>query len=541
MLKRLSGRYTRLNMRMVTALSILILIAVIGSIVYITGGTAAAFTHLMYIPIVLSAFYFSIGGAAATALLSGSALGPWMPANVIAGTRQDPVSWVLRTVMFLAIGMITAVLFKSVRNFKEAEIRKSFQNMVTGLPNSNQLKLDLTKMIDKKTGFSLIGFRVVNIDDINRYAGYEIGINAILQAIELFTACISRTVYSIFTHEFAAILPDSSGRDPRSVGMEFLNQLKIPLSVNQFRIELILQGGIVRSPLKDANSSDLLKKMGIALGQEANGTGLAVYDSLMEQRNSEKYELIVSLSEAIKSNEFFIVYQPKQCLDDNSVMGVEALLRWDHRHKGRISPAIFIKTAEEIGLISDITRWVIKNVIRQINQWLNEGISVKVAINISARDLRDHTVIDYLKKSVEENFLDPGMIELELTESCILNNVKTIGQFLNELREYGIRISLDDFGTGYNSLIDLVKIPVDFLKIDKAFIDNISDDVNRAIIETVIACAHRTGKKVIAEGVETKEQLELLKKMGCDCIQGYYFSKPLPPEAIKEMYLADPR
>ena len=148
-------------------------------------------------------------------------------------------------------------------------------------------------------------------------------------------------------------------------------------------------------------------------------------------------------------------------------------------------------------------------------------------------------VIDYLKKSIEENDLNPAMIGLELTERSAIKNENLIGKFLNDLKEYGIKIALDDFGTGYNSLTDLIKIPVDYLKIDKIFIDNITADVENAIVKAVVDFAHKTGREVIAEGVETKEQLDMIKNIGCDYIQGYYFSKPLLPEKIEELCLAD--
>ena len=539
MLKKKLMDYAHANKRIGIVFAIVALQCVVTWVIYLAGGTATSFTNLMYIPIILSAFYYDIKGAVSAAIFGGLLLGPRMPVSVSGDIMQEPSNWLFRIVMFLVIGAVTTVLFESVKKSKEDEIKQTFHNATTGLPNVNQLKLDLAEMLDKKTEFSLIGFRVANIDDVNRFAGYEIGIKAILQAIGMLSGSVCSTVYSIFTNEFVSIIPDDSNQDPYSIGRKFLNQLREPLSIDRFRVELIVKSGVVSSASKSERPEDVLKKIDLALGQETNGTDLIVYDSLIERENQDKYELMVSLFDAIKNNEFHIVYQPQMSLADGGVAGVEALLRWDQSSRGPISPEIFIKIAEEIGLISEITKWVIKNVFEQIKAWQNEGISIKVAINISQKDLGNKDVIDYLKKSIEENDLNPAMIGLELTERSAIKNENLIGKFLNDLKEYGIKIALDDFGTGYNSLTDLIKIPVDYLKIDKIFIDNITADVENAIVKAVVDFAHKTGREVIAEGVETKEQLDMIKNIGCDYIQGYYFSKPLLPEKIEELCLAD--
>lgn len=535
MLKKTLIDYARFKNRFGVALGIVALQCIITLVVYLAGGTTTSFTNLMYIPIILSSFSFDLAGTVATALLSGLLLGPWMPISVSEGILQTPSNWLLRTVMFLAIGVVTAILFRSIKKFKDDDMKRFFQNMTTGLPNANRLKLDLAEMLDKKTEFSLIGFRIINIDDINRFSGYEIGAQAIVKAMELLRDSIGSTVYSVFTNEFAAIIPGGSNQDPYSIGRVFFNKLKEPLLIDRFKVGLIAKGGIVCLPSNDEKPDDLLKKMGIALGYGTNETDLCIYDSAIERENQYRYELVSSLADAIKNNEFHIVYQPQMSLKNHGVSGVEALLRWDQEPRGPIKPEVFIKIAEETGLIGEITKWVIKNVIEQIKTWQREGISIKVAINISQKDLRNDDVINYLKQSIKENALNPAMIEFELTERSVLKNEKAIGKVLNDLKEYGIKLALDDYGTGFNSLVDLIKIQVDYLKIDKLFVDNISVAVDKAIIESVINFAHKTGKEVIAEGVETKEQLKILGQMGCDYIQGYYFSRPLVPEKIKEL------
>ncbi|MGE4353266.1 MAG: EAL domain-containing protein [Oscillospiraceae bacterium] len=517
---------------------ILTQIVAISLIVYLSGGTSAAFTHLMYIPIILSALYFNVIGAAAAAILGGLLLGPKMPKNVLLHVTQEPVGWLFRLTMFMIVGIMVAILFSRIKVHKKSDLEKSFQHFVTGQPNINMLKLDLEKMITAKRIFSLIGFKIINMDDINRHIGYNIGIESAKLAAELFQSHIDNTVYSIYTNEFAAILPDCGIESAQALGTQFLAKIREPLLVDQFHIELIITGGIVNYPLQIAEPDDLIREMGVALGQNTNGIGLSIYDNNIDQKSKECYDVMCRLLGAIKNDEFYLVYQPKLCLTDNSIIGVEALLRWKYGTEKQINTGEFIKIAEEMGIISEITKWVIKNVIVQIGKWRSEGLSLKVAINISSKDLRNSSVINYLIESIRKSALEPAMIEVELTERSILENEKIVTLLLGLLENEGIKISLDDFGTGYNSLIDLIKIPIDYIKIDKVFIDDIADKKDRALIETIINFSHKTGYKTIAEGVETKEQMALLAAMGCEYVQGYYFSKPLPPEEIPKFILS---
>jgi len=320
----------RLKKQIISTAIILSCICTVGYIIYLTGGTSNAFTHFMYIPILLSAFYFAEKGAITSALLCGFILGPWMPANVAEGIMQSTVNWIFRTVIFLVIGMITALLFGHIKRIKKNEFEQSFVNAITGQPNDKKLKSDLTDLINNKTNFSLLGFRVTNIDDVNRYADYEIGVKSMLKAIDLLEEYVNSTAYSIFFNEFAVVIPLRKNIDPYLIGIEFLNELEKPFMIDKFKIELSLRGGIVNYPLDAQDNSDLIKKMGIALGQKADASPIIVYDSSLEQKNKERYELSISLFEAIKNEEFYLVYQPQLCLENNSITRVEALLRWTH-------------------------------------------------------------------------------------------------------------------------------------------------------------------------------------------------------------------
>lgn len=259
--------------------------------------------------------------------------------------------------------------------------------------------------------------------------------------------------------------------------------------------------------------------MGMALGQGANEIGLYVYDDVMEQRSKSQTELVSLLINAIKDEEFYLVYQPKKSLNDDKTLSVEALIRWNNHTKGQISPSEFIKVAEEIGLIGEITKWVIKNVINQKEKWKKAGRPVEIAFNISPKDLNNSSVMNLFNKMLENKELDLSLLEIELTERCIPENKEIVIPLFNDFRKRGIKIALDDFGTGFNSLNNYAQYPIDDIKIDKAFIDNIMDNTYMTVLKHTISCTHQLGKKVVAEGVERKERLDVLKNMGCDYIQ----------------------
>lgn len=539
MIKILSDSHMNSNKQHIVKVSIvLILIFTISYTVYLTGGTAAALTHLMYIPIVISAYYFGIIGAVGAAVLGGLALGPLMPLDVLLGLKQEAASWIFRLSAFNIIGITISILFKRIRKYSNAELESSYKNVLTGLPNMNKLKLDLDEMLDQKAEFSLIGFRIINSDNINRYSNYDVGSSAINKIAEQLASCLNKTVYSIFNNELAVVLPDSGIEDTQVIMTNILKMIKEPLSIDEFNIEVLIKIGIVNCPLHAKDSNHLIMKMGIALDQGKEEIGIYVYDASIEQNNKKKFEILPHIFSSIKNEEFHLVYQPIMRIVDNSVTEVEALLRWDRSIEWQMNTAELIQIAEEIGIINEITKWVINNVIDQTRKWQNEGMPIKSAINISSKDLRDHSIINYLIESMVKSELEPSMIKIEITERGVLENFDNVMQLFNILKEQEIEISLDDFGTGYNSLVDLVEISTKYLKIDKIFIDKLSNDTNKILIKTIISFAHKTGKKVIAEGVETEKQFNILMNLGCDYIQGYYLSKPLPPEELKKFVVS---
>lgn len=521
----------------VSIFCILILEIIIASVIYLTGGTQFAFTHLMYIPIIMSAFFYDIWGGAGAAILGGIILGPFMPVDVYQELMQEPLSWIFRTVIFIIIGSFIGLLFRRIKLDKEIQINKSYLNEITGLPNGNKFRKELNKLINEQKDFSVILFKITNIDDINIYVDYTIGEKSLFKMIEIFKKYIdAKNLYSVFTNEFAVVLKGFTIEKAYSKAEKFLHYFDKPIFIEGFPVSLVIKCGIINYPLHGKETNDLFKKMNRTL--EQNGLEehkIAIYEDSIAQKNKAKYNMVISLYEVMKNNEFLIEYQPIISLNDNKIKGVEALLRWNNPKY--MKPGEFIKIAEGAGIISDITKWVIKNVIDQIHKWQEIGIKTKVAINISSKDLKDDSIITYTKDCIEGSQIEPDLLEFELTERVIIENENEVEDLLSRIKNMGIKISIDDFGTGYNSLIQLFKLPIDNLKIDKFFIDHIEDVNHRSLIKETIKLAHNLGMGVIAEGVETEKQLGFLNSVGCDNIQGYYFSKPLPPDEFTAFFL----
>ncbi|MCI5143272.1 MAG: GGDEF domain-containing protein [Candidatus Electrothrix sp. ATG1] len=248
------------------------------------------------------------------------------------------------------------------------------------------------------------------------------------------------------------------------------------------------------------------------------------------------------LRHALENGEFILYYQPKWALATGRIAGVEALMRWRHPVKGIISPAEFVPVAEESSLILAIGEWGLREACCQVKVWQDEGLGpVPIAVNLSAKQFQDTQLLPLVIEALDENEIQPEALELEITESVLMNDPDTAAELIGDIRRLGVRIAIDDFGTGYSSLAYLKKFPVNTLKIDQAFItDIVRDNNDGAIVGSILSMAKTLHLKVIAEGVETKGQLELLRKMGCEEVQGYYFSKPLPPKGIAELLKKSP-
>jgi diguanylate cyclase len=326
---------------------------------------------------------------------------------------------------------------------------------------------------------------------------------------------------------------------PEAIAQPILDRLTQPFCLENREIFITASIGISIYPQDAEDVDQLMKNAGVAMSyaKQLGGNQSQSYTPTLQSESLDDLTLETSLRYAVERQELQLYYQPIVGLKNGRIVGAEALVRWHHPQQGMISPVKFIPLAEQTGLIAPIGEWVLQTACHQAKSWQAEGLPpVRVAVNLSFRQFNQVDLSERLVRILDESGLDPSYLELELTESILVQNVELTIAKLNELKAMGVKISLDDFGTGYSSLSYLQQFPFDLLKIDRCFVQDINTNAtNAALTNAIIQMAHSLNLKVIAEGVETREELAVLYENNCDNIQGYLFSRPVKAEEFKRM------
>ncbi|MCF8152482.1 MAG: EAL domain-containing protein [Sulfuritalea sp.] len=380
--------------------------------------------------------------------------------------------------------------------------------------------------------------------NINDTLGHGIG-DLLLQEVAVrLTGCVRQgdTVSRLGGDEFVILLPElNDEKDARLVAQKLLNAAVFPMVLEGHELHISASIGISYYPMDGANAEALMKNADVAMyrAKEEGRNNFQFYHASMNARSFERLAMETSMRYALNRGEFDLYYQPRFSLPEGRIIGAEALIRWNHPDLGLVSPGQFIPLAEETGLILPIGEWVLKQVAAQGKAWQQAGFPpLSLAVNVSARQFRRVDFAGEVLQILRNSGFDPHHFELELTESTLMTHAEENIETLKKLNALGIRIAIDDFGTGYSSLSYLKRLPVDILKIDRSFVSEVPDNRDgAAIVEAIIAMAHSLGLHIIAEGVETVEQLEFLQMRKCNEIQGYYFSHPLPVEQFEQLIL----
>ncbi len=353
-------------------------------------------------------------------------------------------------------------------------------------------------------------------------------------------ARVSDTVSRLGGDEFAIMLPYIENMDDiATIAVKLLTSVAGPCVIDGNDIEVTTSIGISVFPEDGKDSESLIAHADAAMYQ-AKGNGRNNYQFFtyeMNRRTLERMAIKNKLSHALERNELFLLYQPQVDLQSGRIIGAEALLRWDHPMFGNVLPTQFIPIAEENGLIPPMGEWVLREACRQNQEWRKQGLmKITMAVNLSAVQFRQKNLGEIIKDVLHESGLAPSGLELEITEGVVMQDAEAAILLLEDMKAMGLKISVDDFGTGYSSLSYLKRFPIDKFKIDQSFVRDLATDTDDAVIvSTIISMAHSLKLKVIAEGVETAEQLAFLKQQGCDEIQGYYFSKPVSAEEFTKL------
>jgi len=437
-----------------------------------------------------------------------------------------------------------AGITEDITERKEAEERLmhlAHYDVLTSLPNRvlfyDRLKQALAQAKRKQWITGVMFIDVDRFKNVNDTLGHAVGDRLLQQVSERLIRSVRAgdTVGRLGGDEFAIVLSNlSSAQDANLIAQKIMVSFKEPLKLAGVELYVTASIGITLYPDDSTDQETLIKNADAAMyrAKDVGRNSYRFYTPEMNARALEHLSLENSLRGALERDEFVLYYQPKASVADGSIVGVEALLRWQHPDRGLVSPGEFMPVLEETGLIVPVGEWVLKAVCEQIRAWGRGGIApVPVAVNFSPRQFASRDLGGTIKRILDEQQVDPRLIEVEITESSLMSNLEETALILKYVGDLGVGLSIDDFGTGYSSLAYLKRFPFDALKVDRSFVQDLTTDADDATItRALISMAHNLGLKVVAEGVETEDQLAFLVEHGCDEIQGFYFSRPLIPE-----------
>jgi diguanylate cyclase (GGDEF)-like protein len=443
----------------------------------------------------------------------------------------------------VAIGILVAavVLRRVMRQSRELEHKALFDDL-TGLPNRalffDRLGQAASMYGNDKKPFSIIVIDLDRFKEVNDMLGHHVGDLLLKHVAQHISAAMRRTdtVARLGGDEFALLLPAAAAESAELIVKKLLSSLCQRVSLDGTMVDVVASMGIASYPEHDVEITRLLLKADVAMyaAKRAN-VRYRVYTPEIEARAAKNVELQNELRYAIEHEQLLLHYQPKISHHTGCIMGVEALVRWNHPQRGLVAPDEFIPLAESSGLIQPLALWVLQAALQQSVVWHEAGHSFTVAVNLSTRNLLDVELPGRVAGLLASYQARPEWLVFEITESAVMSEPERALETLSKLNKMGIQLSLDDFGTGYSSLAYLKKLPVSEIKIDKSFIKDMELDAgDTVIVRSTIALGHNLGMKVAAEGVENLEIWELLTALGCDTSQGYYMSRPLTVAALDE-------
>ena len=474
-----------------------------------------------------------------------SALASWRSNNrdILLGTFS--CDWLLAGVVTVrqVIELLENRRLIAEQSANERTLRyQARHDALTGLPNRRALQESVERMLKAArrdtTPCALLVLDLDRFREVNDALGHAVGDWLLQETAARLQALVPAAggVARLGSDEFAALVPGRDAGEVQGLATEIIAAMKAPLLVEGQSISIGMTVGAAIAPEHGDEATVLLQRADVAIAvAKRDGISYCLYDPALDGTDAEQLTLLADLRESLEHGHLVLYYQPKVAMGSGQICGVEALVRWPHPTKGLISPDRFVPLAEQSGLIGPLTTWVLDAALAQCAAWVEAGLELQVAVNLSMRNLRDATIVALVEQLLQRHGVPSRLLCLELTESTIMTDVRGTRETLRRLADLGVRLAIDDFGTGYSSLSYLTTLPVHELKIDRSFVREMKTrSENQCIVALTIGLAHSLGLEVVTEGVEDAETWAMLAQLGADQAQGYYMSRPVPAEDIMQ-------
>ncbi len=437
-------------------------------------------------------------------------------------------------VVFVRVGLA----FRDVALLHETRYQATTDEL-TELHNRRAFNQQAAELLASRGPDEPLALLLLDLDhfkEINDTLGHSVG-DDLLRLIGPRLRSVFRQGDRLFRlggDEFAVLLPGTAADAAYDIGQRLRVELRRPFALDAMQLHINGSVGVVVCPDHGDTQEVLLQRADVAMyAAKAARSGVEVYEVASDPHGRGQLQLLDDLRRALREDQLVLHYQPKWSLTERSVIGVEALVRWEHPADGLLAPDQFLPLVDKTGLMNELTRIVLRKATAQCQRWQQQGIDLPIAVNISASSFLDELLVDLIAFELEQHDLDPGQLILEITENTLIADPARATEILERLRVLGVRVSVDDYGTGYCSLAYLREFPVDELKLDRTFVQHLmSDERSASIVRSTVELAHSLGLEMVAEGVEDQLTLEALSSYGCDVAQGYHLSRPMPPADI---------
>jgi diguanylate cyclase (GGDEF)-like protein len=532
------------------------------------GDSGPTDPYWLAVPAILAAARFGYIGAVLTSTLAAMITGPaaqWIPGE---GAHAF---WPERALFFLIVSATVAFLVRRMQaadaralalverqrveavaashergKLTEALERRISRDVLTGLANREAFVARLQELLNRGGSTAVMFVDLDDFKNVNDTLGHQVGDELIISvAGRLANATRSHDLVARFGgDEFAVLFDELEAGQALRVAQRLLAELKTPFSLRGRTVTVRASGGLAMSNEGQAMGTEeraleLLRQADLAMyaSKSERTHGVTLYHDTMQTEMVERLALESDMHHAIAGHDFYLDYQPIIDLRARNVTGVEALMRWQHPTRGLVPPSAFVPVAEQTGMIVPLTLWVVREACEQMRRWdadvATNGLTM--AVNLSGRLVREPGIGSAIARELHRSMVDPHRLIFEITESLLMEDRSLAIQTLCQLRALGTRLSVDDFGTGYSSLSRLNKLPIDEVKIDQSFVSQLeTGEAGRTIVQASVAMAHGLGLRVVAEGIETERQLQILKSIGCDDGQGYLFGRPGSPQRLTD-------